>query len=674
MIPLQLSFLSSLRPDLSQLAHNLHPCGMTFYRLLLFVTYAIQLAISSGAASSNAVLLASNLPTTRNSFSFAAACAAHDSTLPADKPPLPAGSAQKSSKGPVRNSPEVRNSRMNMPQAASSPNVVAGAPESSPVMPLTGPAASSPSSESGLQDAAATGTLPDSAIPASIQALPDLSITANPGTANPGTEISGTLGAGPQRALYGFTEASSNETPANSLNASPTIPDAAPSAAEASSDLVFGTGNQNSGAIFPGDSFSAPDPIPTAAATVPASPTVAPTSSTKTRPEIEPTGTFSPKVGYENLGPAGAAPVLQTPTIPPTISSDDKNVSPAHPSSPAPSPAKQDPSLALAGPGHVLPPHPLGNNPLTRVAEQPPQVAAPTRATASSPQTAYPDATFSGAPAHPAPDANTAAPAASDARKNEIAAGRTVNATSSAATEQPSSTKGNASQSETSGGDTPGSSPPKGPLALALPSDGDAPAALSPTTIALADPALQVASGQPGATSGSGPGSPSNAATASGNPPAIAAPPGDLPGNAVSGPVQMAQMVSRTAQSEMRIGLNTAAFGNVEVRTVVHGNEVGIMIGSEKGDLRALLSNELPGIASTLQQQNLRLNPVNFHRHQQGFAFSNQMSSGGDAQARSFTRRAAPAISGQETGAGEFVQSGDTPGVGPSTGSLSILA
>jgi flagellar hook-length control protein FliK len=152
----------------------------------------------------------------------------------------------------------------------------------------------------------------------------------------------------------------------------------------------------------------------------------------------------------------------------------------------------------------------------------------------------------------------------------------------------------------------------------------------------------------------------------------MAPPPGDLPGNTASGPVQMAQMVSRAAQSEMRIGLNTAAFGNVEVRTVVHANEVGIMIGSEKGDLRALLSNELPGIASALQQQNLRLNPVNFH--QQGFAFSHQMSSGGDPQSRSFVRRPSPATSRQETGAGELVQPVDTPGVRPSSGSLSILA
>jgi hypothetical protein len=101
-------------------------------------------------------------------------------------------------------------------------------------------------------------------------------------------------------------------------------------------------------------------------------------------------------------------------------------------------------------------------------------------------------------------------------------------------------------------------------------------------------------------------------------------------------------MVNRAAQSEMRIGLNTSAFGSVEVRTVVHASDVGLVIGSEKGDLRSLLATELPGIASTLQQQNLRLQQVNFH---QGFAFSGNLGSGGDAQSRYLAPLAKPSPS-----------------------------
>jgi len=81
---------------------------------------------------------------------------------------------------------------------------------------------------------------------------------------------------------------------------------------------------------------------------------------------------------------------------------------------------------------------------------------------------------------------------------------------------------------------------------------------------------------------------------------------------AALGPVQMAQMVDRVGHPEMRVGMNTSAFGNVEVRTVVHASDVGLTIGSEKGDLRAMLANDMPAIANNLQQQNLRLSSVSY--------------------------------------------------------------
>jgi hypothetical protein len=114
----------------------------------------------------------------------------------------------------------------------------------------------------------------------------------------------------------------------------------------------------------------------------------------------------------------------------------------------------------------------------------------------------------------------------------------------------------------------------------------------------------------------------------------------------MAGPVQMAQLISRVQQAEMRIGMNTSAFGSVEVRAVVHANDVGLVVGSEKGDLRTLLSNELPAITNTLQEQNLRLHSVNF---MQGFAFSNNASGGGDSQQRPFIpQRAATDVASRE--------------------------
>jgi hypothetical protein len=179
------------------------------------------------------------------------------------------------------------------------------------------------------------------------------------------------------------------------------------------------------------------------------------------------------------------------------------------------------------------------------------------------------------------------------------------------------------------------------------------------------------------ATAGTTAATPSSARPSdSGNPPGSGSPLNlpaspDVPVHP-TGPVQMAQMVTQAAQSEMRIGMNTAAFGNVEVRTMVHANDVGVLIGSEKGDLRSLLTNELPGIASTLQQQNLRLNQVNFH--QTGFAFSNQMSSGGDAQPRWFASRPMAAMTQPaEASSAEASESPPASSAGSRVG-LSILA
>jgi hypothetical protein len=132
-------------------------------------------------------------------------------------------------------------------------------------------------------------------------------------------------------------------------------------------------------------------------------------------------------------------------------------------------------------------------------------------------------------------------------------------------------------------------------------------------------------------------------------------------------------MVTRVGQSEMRIGINTSAFGSVEVRTVIHASDVGLIIGSEKGDLRTLLANDLPAITNTLQQQNLKLNSVNF---MQGFAFSNNSSGGGNAQQQqSFVPMRLPANYGlPEVPSNDMVGTPAAGGFGGEQSSLSILA
>jgi len=273
----------------------------------------------------------------------------------------------------------------------------------------------------------------------------------------------------------------------------------------------------------------------------------------------------------------------------------------------------------------------------------------------------------SGSQSFPAPAAQGQAPSA--------AASQIVTATSAAEDN---------SQSSTADNSAPESAPHKTAAVAAAQAIAPPPASPPTAGIALADPAMQATMQTATSTPPQGIASETTAATpASAHPsdsrgPTGADSPLNLPASAEvpvhpsTGPVQMAQIVSQAAQSEMRIGMNTAAFGNVEVRTVVHANDVGVLIGSEKGDLRSLLANELPSIASTLQQQNLRLNQVNFH--QTGFAFSNQMSSGGDAQPRwSASRTMAITTQPAEAPSAELSEPSAT--LSPASGAgLSILA
>ncbi|MFZ1158539.1 MAG: flagellar hook-length control protein FliK [Candidatus Sulfotelmatobacter sp.] len=150
---------------------------------------------------------------------------------------------------------------------------------------------------------------------------------------------------------------------------------------------------------------------------------------------------------------------------------------------------------------------------------------------------------------------------------------------------------------------------------------------------------------------------------------------GESPLPPAVGPVQMAQMVSRAAQSEMRIGLTTSAFGNVEVRTQIRANDVGLAIGSERGDLRSLLANELPGVANRLQEQSLRLSQVNFHETS---AFSGGSSSGGnpggDSQRRFFTQPAPVPPPVTETSPETFSAAGNIESSRSRHAGLSVLA
>jgi hypothetical protein len=96
-------------------------------------------------------------------------------------------------------------------------------------------------------------------------------------------------------------------------------------------------------------------------------------------------------------------------------------------------------------------------------------------------------------------------------------------------------------------------------------------------------------------------------------------------------------MVAGVAQSEMHIGLRTQAFGSVEVHTVVRDSQVGLTVGSERGDLRTFLATEVSGLQTTFRQHDLRFDNIRFLETAAGTTAG--FSGGADSQPRSSTQQ-----------------------------------
>ena len=86
--------------------------------------------------------------------------------------------------------------------------------------------------------------------------------------------------------------------------------------------------------------------------------------------------------------------------------------------------------------------------------------------------------------------------------------------------------------------------------------------------------------------------------------------------------VQVARIVDSVGRSEMHIDLRTQDFGSVDVHTILRENQLGLTVGSEKGDLRSFLAPEVSALQTFIHQQDLRLDAVRFIDH------SSQMNSG----------------------------------------------
>ncbi len=122
---------------------------------------------------------------------------------------------------------------------------------------------------------------------------------------------------------------------------------------------------------------------------------------------------------------------------------------------------------------------------------------------------------------------------------------------------------------------------------------------------------------------------------------------GNIPPDADSVPtpvmVQSARVLERMGQTEMRVGMNTADFGNLELRASVGQDRVGASIATSHLDLRAAMMAEMPSLERSIEQHQLRLDHLDLGTnggdgsHQRGASAQQQQSRSQSGAGAGFT-------------------------------------
>jgi flagellar hook-length control protein FliK len=89
--------------------------------------------------------------------------------------------------------------------------------------------------------------------------------------------------------------------------------------------------------------------------------------------------------------------------------------------------------------------------------------------------------------------------------------------------------------------------------------------------------------------------------------------------------VQSARVLERMGQTEMRVGVNTASFGNVELHATVNQDQIGASVATSHLELHAALMAEMPSLQRAMEQHHLRLDSLELN------ARAGSQDSGGSA-------------------------------------------
>lgn len=88
--------------------------------------------------------------------------------------------------------------------------------------------------------------------------------------------------------------------------------------------------------------------------------------------------------------------------------------------------------------------------------------------------------------------------------------------------------------------------------------------------------------------------------------------------------INTAKLVQGLSQSELRVGLQTRDFGNIDIRTSVSHHEFSAQISVEHGDMARTLTTELPGLYERLNDQQVQVSSI--HIQSQSFSASSGMN------------------------------------------------
>jgi flagellar hook-length control protein FliK len=136
--------------------------------------------------------------------------------------------------------------------------------------------------------------------------------------------------------------------------------------------------------------------------------------------------------------------------------------------------------------------------------------------------------------------------------------------------------------------------------------------------------------------------------------------------------LQSARVLERMGQSEIRVGLNTANFGNLELRTTVNQDRVAATLATSHSELRAALAAEMPSLEHAMAQRQLTLD--SFHLDTRSGPHNGNHGAAGDQQNRSQTWTGTAAELGAAGDGSPMPEMASQLWIGPDSSGLNVHA